>query len=48
MITEPDSPLGAAFRKAAENIAAKVSVMNVQAAQGDLISPASIPVIKRR
>ncbi len=48
MITEPDSPLGAAFRNAAENIAAKVSVMNVQSAQGELISAGSIPVIKRR
>ncbi len=47
MITEPDSSLGAAFRRAAENIAAKVSVMNVQSAQGDLISAGSIPVIRR-
>jgi ATP-binding protein involved in chromosome partitioning len=47
MVTEPDSPLGSAFRRAAENIAAKVSVMNVQAAQGELISAASIPVMRR-
>ena len=47
MITEPDSPLGVAFRRAAENIAARVSVMNVQAAQGELISAASIPVLRR-
>ncbi len=47
MITEPDSSLGAAFRRAAENIAAKVSVMNVQSAQGELISAGSIPVIRR-
>ncbi len=48
MITEPDTPLGTAFRRAAENIAAKVSVMNVQAAQGELISAGSIPIIKRK
>ena len=48
MITEPDSPLGAAFRNAAQNIAAQVSVMNVQSAQGELISAGSIPVIKRK
>jgi ATP-binding protein involved in chromosome partitioning len=48
MVTEPDSPLGTAFRQAAGNIAAKVSVMNVQAEQGELISAGSIPVIKRK
>ncbi len=47
MVTEPDSPLGKAFRTAAGNIAAKVSVMNVQAAQANLISAGSIPIIKR-
>ncbi len=47
MVTEPDSALGEAFRQAAERIAAKVSVMNVQSAQGSLISAGSIPVIKR-
>jgi hypothetical protein len=46
MITEPDSPLGTAFRRAAEKIAARVSVMNIQAAQGDLISAGSIPVMR--
>ncbi len=47
MVTEPASPLGLAFRQAAENIAARISVMNVQSAQGNLISAGSIPVIKR-
>ncbi|MGE5140436.1 MAG: iron-sulfur cluster carrier protein ApbC [Rudaea sp.] len=47
MVTEPDSALGEAFRQAAERIAARVSVMNVESAQGNLISAGSIPVIKR-
>ncbi|MGB8645120.1 MAG: iron-sulfur cluster carrier protein ApbC [Anaerolineae bacterium] len=47
MVTEPDSPLGKAFRTAAENIAARVSVMNLQSGQGNLISAGSIPIIKR-
>jgi ATP-binding protein involved in chromosome partitioning len=46
-VTEPDSPLGQAFLRAAENVAAKVSVANAQATQGALISGAAIPVIKR-
>jgi ATP-binding protein involved in chromosome partitioning len=45
--TEPDSPLGQAFLHVAELIAAKVSVMNAQAAQGELISGAAIPIMKR-
>lgn len=48
MVTEPDSPLGTAFREAAGNIAARVSVMNVQSAQGELISAGSIPIIRRK
>jgi ATP-binding protein involved in chromosome partitioning len=47
MVTEPDSPLGQSFRRTAENVAAKVSVANAQAAQGELIAGAAIPVIKR-
>jgi ATP-binding protein involved in chromosome partitioning len=47
MITEPESPLGQAFTRVAEQIAARVSVMNVQSAQGSLISAGSIPVVKR-
>lgn len=46
-VTEPDSPLGKAFLHVAELIAAKVSVMNAQAAQGELISGAAIPIMKR-
>ncbi|HEX7594558.1 MAG TPA: iron-sulfur cluster carrier protein ApbC [Anaerolineae bacterium] len=44
---QPDSPYAQVFQKLAQAVAARVSVMNVQAAQGELISGASIPVIKR-
>jgi ATP-binding protein involved in chromosome partitioning len=46
-ITEPDSPLGRAFKNVSQQIAAKVSVLNAQAAQGELIAAGSIPIIKR-
>jgi ATP-binding protein involved in chromosome partitioning len=46
-VSQPDSPLAQAFRKFAEKVAAAVSVMNVQAAQGSLIAGGSIPVMKR-
>ncbi|HEX7587314.1 MAG TPA: P-loop NTPase, partial [Anaerolineae bacterium] len=45
--THPDSPNGQAFKKLAQAVAAAVSVMNVQAAQGELIAGASIPILKR-
>ncbi|MCL4489806.1 MAG: iron-sulfur cluster carrier protein ApbC [Chloroflexi bacterium] len=44
---QPDSPYAEAFRNLARQVAAQVSVMNVQAAQGELISGASIQVIRR-
>ncbi len=44
---QPDSPYAQVFQKLAQAVAARVSVMNMQAAQGELISGASIPVIKR-
>src|SRR5512142_2394835 len=47
MVSEPTSELGTVFNNVAEAIAAAVSVMNVQAAQGDLIAGASIPIMKR-
>jgi ATP-binding protein involved in chromosome partitioning len=47
MVTHPGSPYALAFQKLSQSVAAAVSVMNVQAAQGDLIAGASIPVIKR-
>ncbi len=46
-VTEPDSALGQAFKHLAQQVAAKVSVLNAQAAQGELIAAGSIPVIKR-
>jgi ATP-binding protein involved in chromosome partitioning len=46
-VTEPDSPLGQAFIELSQQVAAKVSVLNAQAAQGDLIAAGAIPVIKR-
>lgn len=46
-ITEPDSALGQAFKNVAQQVAAKVSVLNAQAAQGELIAAGSIPIIKR-
>ncbi len=44
---QPDSPNAQAFKKLAQQVAAQVSVMNVQAAQGELISGAAIPIIRR-
>jgi ATP-binding protein involved in chromosome partitioning len=44
---QPDSAYAQAFKKIAQAVAAAVSVMNVQAAQGELIAGASIPIIKR-
>lgn len=46
-ITEPDSPLGLAFKNVSQQIAAKVSVLNAQAAQGELIAAGAIPIMKR-
>src|SRR5512135_2105747 len=46
-VTHPGSPYALAFQKLAQSVAAAVSVMNVQAAQGDLIAGASIPIMKR-
>lgn len=46
-ITEPDSALGQAFKNVAQQVAAKVSVLNAQAAQGELIAAGSIPIIRR-
>ncbi|HEY6042136.1 MAG TPA: Mrp/NBP35 family ATP-binding protein [Anaerolineae bacterium] len=45
--TEPDSPLGQAFKQVAQKVAAAISVQTVNAAQGLLISGGSIPVMKR-
>ncbi len=46
-ITEPESPLGQAFANLAQQVAAKVSVLNAQSAQGELIAGGAIPIIKR-
>ncbi len=46
-VTHPDSPYAEAFQKLARSVAAAVSVMNVNAVQGDLISAGSIPIIRR-
>lgn len=46
-ITEPDSALGQAFKHVAQQVAAKVSVLNAQGAPADLIAAGSIPTIKR-
>jgi ATP-binding protein involved in chromosome partitioning len=45
---QPDSPYAKAFCDIAQKVAAQVSVLNANAAQGDLIAGASIPVIKRK
>ncbi len=45
--THPDSPYALPFKKLAQSVAAAVSVMNVQAAQGELIAGASIPIMRR-
>ncbi|MBI3536682.1 MAG: iron-sulfur cluster carrier protein ApbC [Chloroflexi bacterium] len=46
-ISNPNSPHAHAFKKIAQAVAAAVSVLNVQAAQGSLISGGSIPIMKR-
>lgn len=46
-VTEPESPLGLAFRDLSQKVAARVSVLNAQAAQGQLISAGAIPIIQR-
>ncbi len=46
-VTNPDSPYAKPFRQFAEKVAAAVSVMNVQAAQGQLIAGGTIPVMRR-
>lgn len=46
-ITEPDSALGLAFRNISQRVAAQISVLNAQAAQGELIAAGAIPIIKR-
>jgi ATP-binding protein involved in chromosome partitioning len=46
-ITEPDSPLGLAFKSVSQQVAAKVSVLNAQSAQGELITAGAIPIIQR-
>jgi ATP-binding protein involved in chromosome partitioning len=43
----PDSPYAAPFKKLAQSVAAAVSVLNVNAAQGELIAGASIPIMRR-
>ncbi len=46
-VTHPDSAYAKPFRLFAEKVAAAVSVMNVQAAQGQLIAGGTIPVLRR-
>ena len=46
-VTHPNSAYAQAFQKLARSVAAAVSVMNVNAAQGELIAGASIPVMRR-
>lgn len=46
-VTHPDSPYAMPFKKIAQAVAAQVSVMNIQAGQGELISAGSIPIMKR-
>lgn len=47
VISEPNSGVGQAFLQLAQHVAAKVSVLNAQAAQGELIAASAIPVIQR-
>jgi ATP-binding protein involved in chromosome partitioning len=47
MATHPDSPYAQPFKKLAQAVAAQVSVLNVNALQGELIAGASIPVMRR-
>ncbi len=46
-VTSPDSPYAQAFQTFAKKVAAAVSVLNVQAAQGELIAGGTIPVLRR-
>jgi ATP-binding protein involved in chromosome partitioning len=46
-VAQPNSPHAIAFRKFAEKVAAGVSVLNANAAQGSLIAGGSIPVMRR-
>ena len=46
-VAQPNSPHTKIFQEVARQVAAQVSVMNVQAAQSDLISSASIPIMRR-
>ncbi|MBI5034641.1 MAG: iron-sulfur cluster carrier protein ApbC [Chloroflexi bacterium] len=46
-VAQPKSAYAKIFQEIAQRVAAQVSVMNVQAAQGDLISGASIPIMRR-
>lgn len=46
-VSQPDSPHALAFRRFAEKVAAAVSVLNANSAQGSLIAGGSIPVMKR-
>ena len=45
---DPDSPYAQAFKSLAQQVAAKVSVLNANAQQGELIAGASIPIMKRK
>jgi len=45
--SQPDSAYAKIFQNLARLVAAQVSVMNIQAGQGDLISAAAIPIMKR-
>ena len=46
-VSQPNSAYAKIFQDVARQVAAQVSVMNVQAGQGDLISAGSIPIMKR-
>lgn len=46
-ITEPESALGQAFTNVAQLVAAKVSVLNAESNQGELISAGAIPIVRR-
>ncbi|MBI5301826.1 MAG: iron-sulfur cluster carrier protein ApbC [Chloroflexi bacterium] len=45
---QPDSAYAQAFKHIAQQVAAKISVMNANAVQGELIAGGSIPIIKRK
>jgi len=46
-VAQPDSPYAKIFMDIARQVAAQVSVMNLQAAQGELISAGNIPIMRR-